>query len=163
MAALQERGLMDAIRTHIAKGKPFLGICLGMQLLFEGSEEAPKTAGLGILKGNVRRLPAGKDLKIPHMGWNRVRPAPGCVFFRGSTNEPFVYFCHSYYPEPADTSVIAATTEYGVSFASAVWKDNVYGVQFHPEKSQDTGLAMLRNFVEHIRDNDADNPGYRPA
>ena len=146
---LSRTGLKDAIAEFIRSGKPYLGLCLGLQILFPTSEESPGTPGLGIIPGRVRRFTG--SLKIPHMGWNTIRfsgRGPGrCPLFRGIEDGSYVYFVHSYYPEPEDRAVAAAVTDYGVTFASAVWKDNLMATQFHPEKSQRVGLAMVRNFV----------------
>lgn len=149
MAELEKQGLADLIRKFIKNGKPFLGICLGMQLLFEASEEAVKTKGLSVLKGRVKRFEEKKGFKIPHMGWNQlIKASADCALLKDIPDNSYVYFCHSYYPEPKDLAVIASTTEYGKDFTSAVWKDNVYGVQFHPEKSQKAGLKIIENFVK---------------
>jgi len=146
MEELTRRGLAEPVRRHIAAGVPFLGICVGYQLLFEGSEESPGIAGLGIFPGQVKRFQPGK--KIPHMGWNSTqltnREHP-C--WTGLDSEPYFYFVHSYFPEPADPSIIAAVTDYEEKFAAAIIKDNLWAVQFHPEKSQDSGLQLLRNFL----------------
>ncbi len=154
MQAIEKEGLSSLIKEEVKNKKAFLGICLGMQLLFDKSEEAQKSKGLGMIKGEVKRfnLP---DLKVPHMGWNQIKQGTGdrgegtekCPLLEGIADNSFVYFCHSYYPEPVDKNVIAATTDYGINFASIVWQDNLYGVQFHPEKSQGVGLKMLENFV----------------
>jgi len=165
MAALRQRGLVEAIRAVIAKGRPFLGICLGLQVLFEESEEGaeapvdvaalgqtPLPTGLGILDGRVVRFSpslAERGLKVPHMGWNRAEPAGACPLFAGMGRDAlYFYFAHSYYAAPRDESVVAARTEYGGPFASAVASGNVYATQFHPEKSQTAGLALLENFVQ---------------
>lgn len=146
---LEKKGLVGAIKEHVKSGKVFLGICLGMQFLFEKSEEARKQKGLGIFRGEVKRFSNSYGLKVPHMGWNQLNITHNeCPLLQGIDDNAYVYFCHSYYPAPADKEVIAASTDYGVSFASVVWQDNVYGVQFHPEKSQATGIQMLKNFVE---------------
>lgn len=145
---LEKQGLISAINEHIKKKKSFLGICLGLQLLFEASEEASKTKGLGILKGSVRRFSKSLGFKVPHMGWNQIKvKGNACPLLRDVRDNSYVYFCHSYYPQPQDSDVIAATTDYGIDFASIIWKDNIYGVQFHPEKSQAVGLKILKNFV----------------
>jgi imidazole glycerol-phosphate synthase subunit HisH len=145
---LEKRGLSAAIRRSGAGKKIFLGICLGMQLLFEKSEEG-SLPGLGILKGAVKKFPGGKRLKVPHMGWNDLNlRQKDCPLFKDLKDNSYVYFCHSYYPAPQDEKVIAATTSYGVEFAAIVRQANVYGVQFHPEKSQETGLKILKNFVQ---------------
>ncbi len=145
MRGLAERGLGDALREAIARGVPYLGICLGLQVLFEHGEEGD-CAGLGILRGEVKRLvPGDPRLKIPHMGWNRVcarREVPGLP------DGAYVYFVHSYVAVPADPAVIALESEHGVTFCAAIAKDNLLACQFHPEKSQHVGLGMLRAFVE---------------
>ena len=148
MCQLQEQGLVSVIKEGIKNKKPFLGICLGMQLLFEESEEAKNKKGLSILKGRVRKFPSG-DFKVPHMGWNQIKESGRnrTVLLEGVAEESFLYFCHSYYPQPKDKGIIAATTEYGLNFASFVQWENVFGVQFHPEKSQETGLKIIGNFV----------------
>jgi len=194
MKNLQKFELTDAIREFIQSGKPFLGICLGLQSLFDSSEEAVGVAGLKIFRGTVPRFhfpnggtgvpacgssqnaqagtPVPPKLKVPHMGWNQIKILrPDCPLLRGIStvgrpesfrggekgnavsgdtaySEPFVYFVHSYYPKPADKSVVCATTTYGVEFCSIAWRDNVFATQFHPEKSQAVGLKMLENFVK---------------
>jgi glutamine amidotransferase len=146
---LQRQGLAQAIREHISKKKLFLGICLGMQLLFESSQEARKTRGLGILKGEIKRFAPKFGIKIPHMGWNELNiRKQDCPLLKDVTDKSYVYFCHSYYPAPASNEMVAASTDYGLGFASLIWEKNIYAVQFHPEKSQEVGLGMLKNFVE---------------
>ncbi len=145
---LKKQGLISCLADEINKKKPFLGICLGMQLLFVKSEEAPSAKGLGILKGMVTRFKGLIGLKVPHMGWNQLKKVSSeCPLLKDVPDNSYVYFCHSYYPVPDKKSVVAATTDYGRDFASIVWQDNVYGVQFHPEKSQAIGLKILENFV----------------
>lgn len=146
MLELEKQGLVSVIKSEIKTKKPFLGICLGMQLLFENSEEAKTKKGLGILKGRVKRF-LKTSFKVPHMGWNQIKFNPECPMFKGMADNSYVYFCHSYYPEPKDKSVNAATCDYGVDFTAGVWQGNVYGVQFHPEKSQVTGLKIIDNFI----------------
>jgi imidazole glycerol-phosphate synthase subunit HisH len=148
--AMQKQHLLEAARDFIRSGKPFLGICVGYQALFEKSEEFNScAAGLGIFKGNVVRFPENDGLKIPQIGWNQIEIAkPDCPLFRGVPNRSYVYFVHSFYPQPADANIVATRTEYGDNFASSVWKDNVFATQFHPEKSQSVGLQLLKNFVE---------------
>lgn len=142
MTALAERDLGECLREAIASGKPYLGICLGLQVLFEHSEEGD-CAGLGVLRGNVTRLvPGDARLKIPHMGWNQVRGHA-----RGIDDGAYVYFVHSYRAEPADRSIVALEADHGVTFCAAVAKDNLFACQFHPEKSQAVGLEMLREFA----------------
>ncbi|MDP2941443.1 MAG: imidazole glycerol phosphate synthase subunit HisH, partial [Candidatus Omnitrophota bacterium] len=149
MRELEKQDLIPAIRQHLKENKPFLGICLGMQLLFEQSAEAKEARGLAVFKGAVKKFPEQKQLKVPHMGWNTLSKVTSeCPLLRGIPDESFVYFCHSYYPEPEDKNIIASVTDYGFNFASMVCKDNIFGVQFHPEKSQTIGLQILRNFVE---------------
>lgn len=149
MAHLDEHGMRDALKAYAESGRPFLGICLGMQLLFDSSEEAPGIAGLGILKGTVRRFSADMGLKIPHMGWNTLDVRNGDGILRGLDGEAFVYFVHSYYVDPADAGVAVATTPYGIDFVSVVERSNVAGAQFHPEKSQKIGLQILSNFISN--------------
>ena len=150
MRELKARRLIAPIKDAIASGKPFLGLCLGLQLLFEKSEEAPGVKGLCVLKGDVRRF-KGQGLKVPHMGWNQIRSTKYEVLstkiLKGIRNNAYMYFVHSYYVKPKDKSVILTTTDYGMNFVSGIAKDNIYGLQFHPEKSQAVGLRMLRNFV----------------
>jgi glutamine amidotransferase len=145
MANLERYGLVEPIRRTIQSGKPFLGICLGLQLLFTESEEFGTHRGLGILPGKVRRFPAG-GLKVPHMGWNAIRvtrPAPPLA---GIDSGAFVYFVHSYYVDPEDRSVVCTETEYGAPFASSIGHENLFACQFHPEKSQTVGLSIIRSF-----------------
>ncbi|MBE7503412.1 MAG: imidazole glycerol phosphate synthase subunit HisH [Verrucomicrobiales bacterium] len=148
--ALQRQALFEACRAFLASGRPFLGICVGYQALFEGSAEFNScAAGLGVLAGRVVRFPEGRGLKIPQIGWNQLELVrPDCPLFRGVADGSHVYFVHSFYPQPVDEAIVATRTTYGVPFASAIWRDNVYATQFHPEKSQDVGLQILRNFVE---------------
>jgi glutamine amidotransferase len=148
IARLREAGLVAPLVEHVRAGKPFLGICLGLQLLFERSFEDGEHEGLGLLPGNVVRFPDEAGLKVPHMGWNALRLARPSPLCRDLPPAPAVYFVHSYYPVPRDPSVIAAEADYPTPFAAAVWKDNILATQFHPEKSQRVGLAMLRNFAE---------------
>ena len=146
MQKLQELGLTDSIRKAIKDSKPFLGICLGLQLLFEKSSEGGHVEGLKILQGTVERFSLGK---VPHMGWNQIKiQAAGKKLCAGINNGDNVYFCHSYFVQPKDKTVVAAITNYGIDYASAVAVRNIWGVQFHPEKSQTVGLQILKNFVE---------------
>jgi imidazole glycerol phosphate synthase glutamine amidotransferase subunit len=144
LQALAAKGALDALRQALAAGKPYLGICLGLQALYEGSDEAPEIAGLGIIPGRVRRFEG--IFKVPHIGWNQLAIRPGGKMLRGVADGGFVYYCHSYYAPV--TEATAATTEYGTSFAAAVESGPIWGVQFHPEKSSEVGLQVLRNFLE---------------
>lgn len=147
MQKLHAYGLVEVIRKYVESGKPFLGICLGLQLLFEESEEAPGVEGLGILKGRIVRIPAEGGLKVPHIGWNDLRVTDGATLFQGLTEKPYVYFVHSYYLQ-AQEKIVAATTEYGVTIHAAVEKGNIFACQFHPEKSAEVGMQILQNFVQ---------------
>ena len=151
MTNLMALGLVEPVRHAIAAGRPFLGICLGMQLLFDESEEFGPVAGLGILPGRVVRFAPDPTLKVPHMGWNAVRKVRATPVLAGIDDGAYVYFVHSYYPVPSDRAVVATTTPYGVEFASSVVRDNVFACQFHPEKSQQIGLRLLDNFVQMLR------------
>jgi len=148
MAKLRSYGLVEVIREVTAKGTPFLGICLGMQLLFEKSEEAPGMEGLHILKGEILKIPAAEGLKIPHIGWNSLNFQNEGHLFEGLPQDTYVYFVHSYYLKAREESIVKAVTEYGTRIDAAVEKDNIMACQFHPEKSSDAGLQMLRNFIE---------------
>ena len=147
MHNLNQFGLVDVIQEVVDLGKPFLGICLGLQLLFERSEESPGVKGLGILKGEILRIPDCPGLKIPHMGWNSLKIKPEAKLFKG-LEDPYVYFVHSYYLKAADESIVAATTEYSTIIHASVQSGNVFACQFHPEKSSRVGLQILRNFAE---------------
>jgi glutamine amidotransferase len=147
MAGLHARDLIDVLRTIVVRETPLLGICLGMQLLFEGSDELGNFAGLGFLRGRVRRFPAG-DLKVPHTGWNQLLPMRESLLLEKLTPGSYAYFNHSYYCDPADRDDVLVRTDYGIRYASVVGRGQLYGVQFHPEKSQAVGLQILRNFVE---------------
>lgn len=147
MARLHEARLVRPICDHIHAGKPFLGICLGLQLLFERSYEDGVYEGLGVLRGEVVRFRAGSGLKVPHMGWNQIVHDGRCLLFAGIPTGSYVYFVHSYYPVPENTELVAAKTDYGGWFASAVWQGQLFATQFHPEKSQQVGLRILRNFA----------------
>lgn len=148
MGKIRQYGLDDVIRQVVEKETPFLGICLGLQLLFDESEESPGVPGLSILKGKIRRIPGGEGLKIPHMGWNTLELRGNGRLFKGIPDEPYVYFVHSYYLEAEDEDIVKAVTYYGTKIHASVEKGNVFACQFHPEKSSSTGLAMLKNFVE---------------
>ena len=151
MTNLAAAGLVEPVRQVIRAGRPFLGICLGMQLLFDESEEFGPVAGLGILPGRVVRFSPDPERKIPHMGWNSVRVVRRAPELAGIEDGAYVYFVHSYYPVPRDADVVATTTPYGEEFASSVVRDNVFACQFHPEKSQQVGLRLLDNFVGVVR------------
>jgi imidazole glycerol-phosphate synthase subunit HisH len=146
MANVERYGLTEPIRTAIQSGKPFLGICLGLQLLFEESEEFGTHKGLGIIPGKVRRFEVDPTLKVPHMGWNQVNIQRHCPLFEGITTGDHWYFVHSFYVDPSDKAVAATTTDYGTTFVSSIWHDNVVACQFHPEKSQAVGLQLIKNF-----------------
>ena len=148
MANLRKTGLDQVIREVTGRGTPFLGICLGLQRLFERSGEAPGVEGLGILKGEILRIPDSEGLKIPHMGWNSLHLENDGRLFRGISEGAYVYFVHSYYLKAADESIVKASTEYSTHIHASVEKDNVFACQFHPEKSSDVGIQILRNFVE---------------
>ena len=147
--SMQKQELLGATRDWIQSGKPFLGICVGYQALFDSSEEFNScAAGLGIFKGKVVRFNQRNGLKVPQIGWNQLEIAqPACPLYKGIPSGSYVYFVHSFFPKPIDESVVATRTTYGESFASSVWKDNVFATQFHPEKSQEVGLKLLENFV----------------
>ena len=147
MEKLHSFGLIPVIGEIVNKGTPFFGICLGLQLLFESSEEAPGVPGLGLLPGKIRRIPAAEGLKIPHMGWNSLHLMNNGRLFQDIPEQSYVYFVHSFYLEAADLSIVKATAEYGVTIHASVEKDNIFGCQFHPEKSGELGLHILQNFA----------------
>ncbi|MDO5422517.1 MAG: imidazole glycerol phosphate synthase subunit HisH [Eubacteriales bacterium] len=148
MKNLENFGLVDVIHEVVEKGTPFLGICLGLQLLFERSEESPGVPGLGILKGDILRIPDAPELKIPHMGWNSLQLSGDGRLFRGIEGEPYVYFVHSYYLKAAEEEIVKASTWYSTTIHASVEQGNVFACQFHPEKSSDVGLRILKNFAE---------------
>jgi glutamine amidotransferase len=148
IAELRRTGLGDAFRDAVATGKPSLGVCLGLQLLFDVSEEDGLHEGLGLMPGRVIRFPPAEGLKIPHMGWNTLRIHRLAPLLRGLERDPSVYFVHSYHAVPANPEDLAAEADYPTPFAAMVWRDNLMACQFHPEKSQRVGLAMYRNFTE---------------
>jgi glutamine amidotransferase len=148
IARLRESGLAEPIARHVRAGKPFLGICLGLQLLFTKSCEDGDYTGLDLFPGEVVRFADVPDLKVPHMGWNQLRIRRPAPVLRDVADGSAVYFVHSYYPVPKDRGIVAAETDYPTPFCSAVWHENVFATQFHPEKSQRVGLQMLRNFAE---------------
>ena len=150
IAALRKQELLEAAKDFIKTGKSFLGICVGYQALFEKSEEFNScAAGLGVFQGKVVRFTERPGHKIPQIGWNQLEIVKkDCPLYRGIANGSYVYFVHSFYPQPVDASIVATRTDYGDNFASSVWRDNVFATQFHPEKSQKVGLQLLINFVE---------------
>lgn len=147
MGKIHQYGLYEVIHEIVDRGTPFLGICLGLQLLFEESEESPGAEGLGILKGKILRIPESPGLKIPHMGWNSLELRNNGRLFEGLPQESYVYFVHSYYLKAADEGIVTAVTEYGTQIHASVEQGNVFACQFHPEKSSDTGIRILRNFI----------------
>lgn len=150
MNKLRERGLEEVIHDFVDTGKPFLGICLGLQLIFEKSEESPEATGLGLLKGTITKIPTevnGVSQKVPQIGWNNIVVNPDSKLLAGLGENPYVYFVHSYYLKAENSDEVAATTEYGVKIDCAVEKGNVMATQFHPEKSSEVGLKILTNFV----------------
>ncbi len=144
---LQKLELTDLIVAHIESGKPFLGICLGLQILFQGSEESAGYPGLGIFKGKAVRFPHSKELKVPHMGWNQIRYEKRPTILEGIENGSWFYFVHSYYVVPTENNINIVSSDYGFSFAAAVEKENVFACQFHPEKSATVGLQLIKNFA----------------
>jgi glutamine amidotransferase len=149
MKNLEEMSLTEPILRSIQKGKPYLGICLGLQVLFTESEEFGIHKGFDILKGKVVRFQI--NLKVPHMGWNNAKIQRRPPIFDGIQDEAFFYFVHSYYVVPDDNNIVATTTDYGITFASMVWKENIFATQFHPEKSQEIGLRVLKNFGDFVK------------
>lgn len=147
MNNLHKFGLVDTIKKAAQSSKPFLGICLGLQLLFDSSEETPGVAGLSVLPGKILKIPAKDGIKIPHMGWNSLDINPSSKLFKGIPDKSYVYFVHSYYLEAEDENIVAATTDYSVHIHAAVEKGNIFACQFHPEKSSDIGLKILENFA----------------
>ena len=147
MNNLDHFNLVDTIKKVTEKDTPFLGICLGLQLLFEKSDETPGAEGLGILKGEILRIPPKEGLKIPHMGWNSLNIKPQARLFDGIANNSYVYFVHSYYLKAADENIVAASTEYSTHIHASVESGNIFACQFHPEKSSDVGLRILKNFA----------------
>lgn len=148
MNTMESYGIKDVVKEFVNTGKPFLGICLGLQLLFPESEESPNVKGLDIFKGSVTKIPNGHGLKIPHMGWNSINILKDEGIFRGIENNSYVYFVHSYYLKAESRDIVAAQTEYGVTIDAAVSYKNIYATQFHPEKSGEVGLKILRNFAD---------------
>jgi len=153
MRNLKEYGLIDALYQFIQSGRPFLGICLGLQLLFSESTEFGLYKGLDIIKGKVVRFPQGSTVKVPHMGWNTVKIEKEVPFLQDIEDESYFYFVHTYYVIPEDESIVATTTNYGVKFVSSICHNNIFACQFHPEKSQELGLKILRRFKEFCQEN----------
>lgn len=148
MERIRSYGLESVINEVVKKGTPFLGICLGLQLLFESSEESPGVKGLSLLKGKIIRIPEGEYRKIPHMGWNSLELVGDGTLYKGISNSPYVYFVHSYYLKAEEREIVKGTCEYNVCIDATVEKDNIYACQFHPEKSSDVGLKIIKNFLE---------------
>ena len=151
MAGLESRGLVGAIGDFVRTGRPFLGICLGLQVLFESSQESPGVKGLSLLPGRIVRLPEDRGLKVPHMGWNSLEVKRPGWLLKGLPAEPYVYFVHSYYLQ-TEPELVSATAEYGAAIHAAVQKGNIAACQFHPEKSGGVGLAILRNFAGYVKE-----------
>jgi glutamine amidotransferase len=149
MRNLREHQMVEPVREYIASGRPFFGVCMGQQALLSVSEEGGEHECLGVIPGRVKKLPGGQ--KVPHMGWNQVRQRTPHPIFDEIPDESYFYFVHSYYPEPADPSVVVGETEYGVTFASVLARDNIVATQFHPEKSGEMGLRMYRNFLAQVQ------------
>ena len=152
MDNMNKNGITETVREFIKTKKPFLGICLGLQLLFPESEESPGVKGIDIFKGTVTKIPDGEGLKIPHMGWNSIKLLKKDGIFKGINDNSYVYFVHSYYLNAENKDIVAAQTEYGVTIDAAVSYENVTATQFHPEKSGEVGLQMLRNFAEMCKE-----------
>ena len=148
MEKLNKKGLTEVIRNVVAKGIPILGICLGLQLMFDSSEESPGVEGLSLLPGKIVRIPDKEGFKIPHMGWNSLELSKESRLFKGLEENPYVYFVHSYYLKAKNESDVAATTEYGALIHASVEKDHIFACQFHPEKSSEAGMQILRNFIK---------------
>jgi imidazole glycerol-phosphate synthase subunit HisH len=151
--AMRKQELLAAIKEYIRGGRPFLGICVGYQALFERSDEFNScAAGFGVFSGKVVRFPNQNGLKVPQIGWNQLDILkPDCPLYAGIPSGSYVYFVHSYFPQPTDATIVATETNYGAAFASSVWRENVFATQFHPEKSQETGLRLLKNFATLAR------------
>lgn len=148
MEKIRAYGLEDVIKAVVNKGTPFLGICLGLQLIYESSEESEGVKGLSLLKGKIKKIPEGEYKKIPHMGWNSLKINPNGKLFKGIPDDSYVYFVHSYYLQADEGNTVMATTEYNTTIHASVEKDNIFACQFHPEKSSDVGLTIMKNFLE---------------
>jgi len=153
MNKLKEYNLVETIRRVVEKNIPFLGICLGLQLMFESSEESPGVEGLGILKGKILRIPDGEGIKIPHIGWNNLTYPYSGRLFKDIPENSFVYFVHSYYLQAQDPAIVTAATEYGTYIHASVEQDNIFACQFHPEKSSSVGMQILKNFIQVVHEN----------
>lgn len=153
MDNLKKAGMVDVVKNVIADNKPFLGICLGMQLLFDYSEEGGNVPGLGIFKGAIKQLPLDMNLKVPHMGWNSIKTSKECSLFTNLPESPYVYFVHSYCLDAENKDIVIAKTNYGIEFDVAIGKGNVFATQFHPEKSGEVGLKILKNFKNLLKSN----------
>ncbi len=151
MDTMTSYGIKDTVVKYTESGKPFLGICLGLQLLFPKSEESPNARGLGIFDGVISKIPSGGGLKIPHIGWNSLKIKENSRLFKGISGNPYVYFVHSYFLNAADKSIVSAQTQYGVTIDAAVENENIFATQFHPEKSGETGLKILKNFADIVK------------
>ena len=151
MCCLRESGLVQPIKDFMSTNKPFLGICIGLQMLFDESEESPGVPGLGIFPGKVCRIPADRGRKVPHVGWNSLNITATETVFQGMPQDAYVYFVHSYYVKAAQQSIVTAQTQYGVTIDAAVGVGNIFATQFHPEKSGEVGLQILRNFIKIVK------------
>ena len=151
MDTMNSYGIKDTVIEYTKSGKPFLGICLGLQLLFPSSEESPNTEGLGIFDGTITKIPSGEGLKIPHIGWNSLDIKKTDGLFKGIEKNPYVYFVHSYFLNASDKNIVSAQTQYGVTIDASVERGNVFATQFHPEKSGETGLKILKNFADIVK------------
>ena len=151
MNTINSYGIKDTVIEYTKSGKPFLGICLGLQLLFPASEESPEAEGLSIFDGTITKIPSGEGLKIPHIGWNSLDIKKTEGLFKGLEQNPYVYFVHSYFLNASDKGIVSAQTQYGVTIDAAIEKGNVFATQFHPEKSGETGLKILKNFADIVK------------
>lgn len=150
MDTMNSYGIKDTVIEYTKSGKPFLGICLGLQLLFPASEESPEAKGLGIFDGTITKIPSGEGLKIPHIGWNSLDIKKTDGLFKGIDKNPYVYFVHSYFLNASDKNIVSAQTQYGVTIDASIEKGNIFATQFHPEKSGETGLKILKNFADIV-------------